>query len=97
MSAVGTSRTSGDVRPESAKRAKADIDQVAVTNPDFMSTRPEVINYLEGINSAFDARACLHGSTNSVRSTSSGQRDSLAHDPFRPDCICRAGASRLAL
>ena len=24
------------------------------------------------------------------------QRDSLAHDPFRPDCVCRAGASRLA-
>src|SRR4051794_30175084 len=33
----GTSRTSRDVRPESAKRAKADIDQVAVTNRDFMS------------------------------------------------------------
>jgi len=33
----GTSRTSEDVRPESAKRAKADIDQVAVTNRDFMS------------------------------------------------------------
>ena len=29
-------RTSGDVRLESAKRAKADIDQVAVTNRDFM-------------------------------------------------------------
>ena len=33
----GTSRTSRDVRLESAKRAKADIDQVAVTNRDFMS------------------------------------------------------------
>ena len=28
----GTSRTSGDVRGESAKRAKADIDQVAVAD-----------------------------------------------------------------
>src|SRR5262245_13837216 len=37
--AFGTSRTSGDVRLESAKWAKADIDQVAVTNRDFMGTR----------------------------------------------------------
>jgi hypothetical protein len=36
----GTSRTSGDVRPKSAKWAEPDIDQVAVTNRDFMSTRP---------------------------------------------------------
>jgi hypothetical protein len=40
MSLIGTSRTSGDVRLESAKWAKADIDQVAVTNRNFMSTRP---------------------------------------------------------
>ena len=40
-SVVGTSRTSGDVRLESAKWGKADIDQVAVTNRDFMSTRPK--------------------------------------------------------
>jgi hypothetical protein len=33
----GTSRTSGDVRRESAKWAEADIDQVAVANRDFMS------------------------------------------------------------
>jgi hypothetical protein len=32
MSPFGTSRTSGDVRPESAKWAKADTDQVPVTN-----------------------------------------------------------------
>jgi hypothetical protein len=31
MSPYGTSRTSGDVRLESAKWAKADIDEVAVT------------------------------------------------------------------
>jgi hypothetical protein len=31
MSANGTSRTSGDVRLESAKWAKADIDQVALS------------------------------------------------------------------
>src|SRR5215467_16377084 len=37
---LGTSRTSGDVRLESAKWAKADTDQVPVTNRDFMSTRP---------------------------------------------------------
>jgi hypothetical protein len=37
MSLPGTSRTSGDVLLESAKWAKADIDQVAVTNRDFMS------------------------------------------------------------
>jgi hypothetical protein len=36
----GTSWTSGNVRLKSAKWAKADIDQVAVTNRDFMSTRP---------------------------------------------------------
>ena len=36
----GTSRTSRDVRLESAKWGKADIDQVAVANCDFMSTRP---------------------------------------------------------
>src|SRR5215467_5588676 len=36
-SAAATSRTSGDVRLESAKKAKADIGQV--TNRDFMSTR----------------------------------------------------------
>jgi hypothetical protein len=29
---IGTSRTSGDIRPESAKWAKADIDQVAVAD-----------------------------------------------------------------
>src|SRR5262249_3585663 len=34
------SRTSGDVRLGSAKWAKADIDQVPVTNRDFMRTRP---------------------------------------------------------
>jgi len=34
-SGCSTSRTSGDVRPESAKWAKADIDQVAVSNPDL--------------------------------------------------------------
>ena len=32
MTAVGTFRTSADVRLESAKWAKADIDQVAVTD-----------------------------------------------------------------
>jgi hypothetical protein len=37
--AVGTSRTSQDVRLESAKWGKADLDQV-VTNRNFMSTRP---------------------------------------------------------
>jgi hypothetical protein len=38
----GTSRTSRDVRLESEKWAKADVDQVAVTNPVFMSTRPRL-------------------------------------------------------
>jgi hypothetical protein len=33
-------RTSQDVRLESAKWGKADLDQVAVTNRNFMSTRP---------------------------------------------------------
>ena len=37
----GTSLTSRDVRLESAKRANADIDQIAVANCDFMSTRPK--------------------------------------------------------
>jgi hypothetical protein len=36
MSANVTSLTSGDVRLESAMRANADIDQVAVTNRDFI-------------------------------------------------------------
>ena len=36
----GTSRTSGNVRLGSAKWAKADINPVAVTNRDLMSTRP---------------------------------------------------------
>jgi hypothetical protein len=40
MTGPGTCRTSGDLRPESAKWAKPDIDQVAVINRDFMSTRP---------------------------------------------------------
>src|SRR5215831_20750951 len=35
MSHSGTSRTSGDVRFESAEWARADIDQVAVTGRDF--------------------------------------------------------------
>ena len=39
MSLPGTSRTSQDVRLESAKWGKADLDQVAVTNRNFMSTR----------------------------------------------------------
>src|SRR5262245_64460109 len=43
MTAHGTSRTSVHVRLESAKRAKADIDQIAVTNRDFMSTRPTLL------------------------------------------------------
>ena len=38
---IGTSRTSQDVRLESAKWGKADLDQVAVTNRNFMSTRPQ--------------------------------------------------------
>ena len=44
MTALGTSRTSRDIRLESAKCAKADIDQVAVTNRYFMSTRPSNAN-----------------------------------------------------
>jgi hypothetical protein len=36
MAAIGTSRTSQDVRLESAKWGKADLDQVAVTNRNFM-------------------------------------------------------------
>jgi hypothetical protein len=39
MTAFGTSRTSQDVRLESAKWGKADLDQVAVTNRNFISTR----------------------------------------------------------
>ena len=50
MSPPGTSRNSGDVRLESEKWAKADIDQMAVTNRDFMSTRPS--NRLEGKGSS---------------------------------------------
>jgi hypothetical protein len=42
MTVVGTSLTSRDVRLESAKRANADIDQIAVANCDFMSTRPKL-------------------------------------------------------
>jgi hypothetical protein len=42
---MGTSRTSEDVRLESAKWANADVNQVAATNRDFMSTRP--IQYCE--------------------------------------------------
>jgi hypothetical protein len=44
MSLPGTSLTSRDVRLESAKRANADIDQIAVANRDFMSTRPSLQN-----------------------------------------------------
>jgi transposase len=43
MTGSSTSLTSRDVRLESAKRANADIDQIAVANCDFMSTRPLVI------------------------------------------------------
>jgi hypothetical protein len=42
MTGPGTSLTSQDVRLESAKRANADIDQIAVANCDFMSTRPRL-------------------------------------------------------
>ena len=41
MSACGTSRTSRDVRLESAEWGKADIDQIAVASRDFMSTHPK--------------------------------------------------------
>jgi hypothetical protein len=41
-SPIGTSRTSGDVRLESAKWTKADIDQVVVANRDFITARPLV-------------------------------------------------------
>ena len=37
---IGTSRTSENVRLESAKWAKADIDQVAVSNRDFYEYTP---------------------------------------------------------
>jgi hypothetical protein len=37
---VESSRTSGDVRRESAKWAIADLDQVAIANRDFMCTCP---------------------------------------------------------
>ena len=40
MSLDGPSRTSGDVRLKSAKRAQADIDQAAATTRDLMSARP---------------------------------------------------------
>jgi hypothetical protein len=40
LSGFGTFRTSQDVRLELAKWGKADLDQVAVTNRNFMSTRP---------------------------------------------------------
>jgi hypothetical protein len=39
-SVPGTSRTARDVRLESAKWAKADIDQIAVTNRDFIVYTP---------------------------------------------------------
>jgi hypothetical protein len=45
---VGTFRTSQDVRLESAKWGKADLDQVAVTNRNFMSTRPRTRNSAKG-------------------------------------------------
>jgi NO-binding membrane sensor protein with MHYT domain len=50
-------RTSGDVRLESAKWAKADVDQVAVTNPVFMSTRPKSV--VIGIASAVPVFCCV--------------------------------------
>jgi hypothetical protein len=49
MTACGTFRTSQDVRLESAKWAKADTDQVTVTNCDFMSTRPKERRALVGL------------------------------------------------
>jgi hypothetical protein len=42
MSGYGTSPTSRDVQLESAKRAKAEIDLIAVTNRDLMGTRPSL-------------------------------------------------------
>jgi hypothetical protein len=41
-SGIGTSLTSRDVRLESAKRANAAIDQIAVANCDFMTAHPKV-------------------------------------------------------
>ena len=43
MSEVGTSRTSLDVRLESAMWGKADIDQIAVVNCDFVITHPKAL------------------------------------------------------
>jgi hypothetical protein len=48
MSEFDTPRISGDVRLESAKWAKPDINQVAVTNSDFMSTRPTSFGFSAG-------------------------------------------------
>jgi hypothetical protein len=39
----GTSRTCHEVRLESAKRFKADMDQPALTYRDFISTRPKTL------------------------------------------------------
>jgi hypothetical protein len=46
MSGSGTSRTSRDVRLESAKWAKADNDPGRCPNRDFMSTRPSMMRVL---------------------------------------------------
>src|SRR3954469_12359147 len=45
ISPTVASRTSRDVRLESASRANEDIDQIAVMNRDFMSTRPNLIDH----------------------------------------------------
>jgi hypothetical protein len=56
--AFGTFRSSQDVRLESAKWDKADIDQVAVTNPDFTSTRPRSRLFARAVGSLVrDTRA----------------------------------------
>ena len=39
----GTFRPQEDIRPETASGPKADIDQVAITIRDFMSTRPSLV------------------------------------------------------
>jgi hypothetical protein len=56
MSARGPTRTSQDVRLESAKWGKADLDQVAVTNRNFMSTRPRPTGGARNVSGPFSGR-----------------------------------------
>jgi hypothetical protein len=79
----GTSRTSGNIRLKSAKWAKAEIDQVTVTNRDFMSqTSSNLANNLFA-SSCDNRRPIIAFGTCHLRSSSWPSVNVPSSDPAR--------------